>query len=166
MATKQEIIQKQRDVYTQNPDLTDWIEVEETLHTDPASIVENFYGVKTFDYDRTSGTTSNVVTSTSNFEYEADITKNGTRVDVTGTLVNASGVLIPSSTSIFDITDSEYSMQTTNNNAVYTYSVLSKGVVISNSDVSLQLINNTLRVLDVIPINAVIKFSLTYNTIN
>ena len=166
MATKQEIIQKQRSVYTQNPDLTDWVEVEETLHTDPASIVENFYGVKTFDYDRTSGTTSNVVTSTSNFEYEADITKNGTRVDVTGTLVNASGVLIPSSTSVFDITDSEYLMQSTNNNAVYTYSVYCKGVVIGNSDISLQLINNTLRVLDVIPINVFIKFSLTYNTIN
>jgi len=166
MATKQEIIAKQKSVYTENPDLTDWDEVEETLHTDSASIVENFYGLKTFDYDRASGTTSNVVTSTSNFEYEADITKNGTRVDITGTLVNVSGVLIPSSTSVFDITNSEYLMQSTNNNAVYTYSVLSKGVVINNSDVTLQLINNTLRVLDVIPINVFIKFSLTYNTDN
>jgi len=166
MATKQEIIAKQKSVYTENPDLTDWDEVEETFNTDYASIVDNFYGLKTFDYDRASGTTSNVVTSTSNFEYEADITKNGTRVDITGTLVNVSGVLIPSSTSVFDITDSEYLMQSTNNNAVYTYSVYCKGVVVNNSDVSLQLINNTLRVLDVIPINVFIKFSLTYNTDN
>ncbi len=166
MATKQQIIAKQQSVYTQNTDLTDWSEVEETLHTDPASIVENFYGLKTFDYDRASGTTSNVVTSTSNFEYDADITKNGTRVDVTGTLKNASGVLIPSNTSVFDITNSDYLMQSTNSNAVYTYSVLANGVVIGDSDVSLQLINNTLRVLDVIPINALIKFSITYNTQN
>jgi len=127
-------------------------------------VLDNFYGLKTFDYDRTSGTTSNILTTSSNLTYEVDITKNGTRVNLTGTIVNNSGVLLPNSTSVFEITNSDYLMQDTNANGTFTYSVLTKGIVINNDDVSLQLINNTLRILEPTPRNLSIKFSITYNT--
>ena len=57
-------------------------------------------------------------------------------------------------------------MQNTDLNAIFTYSVLFNGYSIGSDDVNLQLINNTLNILDVIPIGALIRFSITYNTAN
>ena len=107
MATKQEIIAKQKSVYTENPDLTDWSEVEETLHTDPASIVENFYGIKQYDVNKPTGTTNNVVTFVDvDLSYKLFITKTGTRVNIDGFLYNQKGVIIPANTVFFTISNS------------------------------------------------------------
>lgn len=84
MKTKAEIIAKQQEVYTLNPDITDWDEVEETLHTEPESILETIYESS---YSEDSTGTHTITTPNANFNYIATINKVGRTVFITGSLI-------------------------------------------------------------------------------
>ena len=170
MATKQQIIAKQQSVYTQNPDLTDWDEVEETLHTDPASIVENFYGIESTDENTGGVLTSNVITSVStDLTYKMFITKSGSTVNMTGFIRNSSGSILPANTLFFTITDNEHKMKTVAGINPYIVVVIasSYNTSFATFDVDrVKLQNDELRVTQAVAINTILRFSITYNTQN
>lgn len=149
------MIDKTRAVYTLNPDITDWIEVEETLHTDPASQIENFYGLKATD---TIGTTNVVTQSDANRSYDANSTKQGYSVDINGTLRNNTGAFVPSNTVWFTITNAEYLQQTGENITIAGISVFTGETIV------LYLIGNEFRNRDVIGTDERVTFNVNYNT--
>ena len=130
-------------------------------------VLDNLYGIVTTDKNEISGTTNNVVTSTnSDFQYRLSITKQGGLVHLNGILFTPITAVIPSNTVFFNITNPEYLMDTSSN--VLLISVTSLGIsTIGNiQTIRVSLANQQFQILDPIPVNQQIRFSLTYNTAN
>ena len=168
MATKQNIINKV------DTDLASGGNIQATdhrgvLHGTSDSLIENFYGIVTTDNSNTSSpsNTGIVTPIDSNQNYGLDITKNGNRVNISGSIRNDSGSILPVSTLFFTITDTEYLMQVSSGDSSF-YGVACKGISLSGAyeDITLRLAGNVLSIKDAMPINSIYKFSLTYNTIN
>jgi len=156
MATKAQIKSKMQSVYTGNPDVTDWAEVEETLHTESESILENIYPSEILDTE----TTTNVFTkaSGSSYTYELRTVKQGRVVHVTGQLTNNSNTYILALV-VASITSTEHM---TNSTSVYRFNINTS----TNESMRGFVSNNILRLIGVMGIGETLNLDFKYYTEN
>ena len=153
MSTKAEIQTQINTIATGvlNPATT----VRAVLGTESASILENFYGLKTGD---TNGSVNVVTQSASNIAYVISTIKQGFRVSQNGNIINSTGSVTPTNTLLFTITNSEYFQQSATSLRADATSSL------TGENIRLRLTGNALYSQDPIGIGETIIFNLGYNT--
>lgn len=157
MGTKANIKAKMISVYTGNSDVTEWDEVESTLHTDTASILENIYMTPVSEV---SSGTHVITTPNANFSYTATITKIGRHITIDGALLVLGSGILPIGSKILeiDIAQTEYLGDG------IAYSVATNG---SNAQsIGLRMNGNNLETNASVSNNERFKFSITYKALN
>ena len=132
-------------------------------------VLDNLYGIVTTDNSNPSSPSKTGIVSqaNSNQNFGLDITKNGNRVNISGSIRNDTGSILSANSTFLTINQSEYLMQTSSGDSAI-YSVGCKGFDLSgaNDDITITLSSNVLVIKNPMPIGSIYKFSITYNTAN
>jgi len=155
MATKQEIIDKIKSVYTLNTGVTDWDEIESYLIEATDSILENIYGDTIIETDAAPS----IFTPVAGIEYNVSVQKVGRSVTIGGFIVNTSTV------QKFDVlTISDNNFKPTFGKKYYGTAFTGNS---SNQGISSVSIDNNIigsSISTNILGGQILKFSITYNT--
>lgn len=173
MATKAEIINKVNTDLASNSNIQA-VSHRGVLHGSDESIIDNFYGIKSYDENNAVNTTSNIVTfEDENLHYSVFITKTGTRVNINGFIFNNKTIITSVGSVFFTITNPDYLIENNFGGDNYTVNTLGfnpSGLefVSSLTRISLggSVNSNKLTISDPIPQDEGVSFSITYNTAN
>ena len=126
------------------------------LNTNEHSLLENIYGTPLTD---TNGTTNVFTFSGAGKTYRFRIFKQGRKVTVNGYVTNTSGLTLPSGTTFFSITNTEYLQETQN----YFFCGVSS---LDSSNIRFTLIYNEFKTASSIGSGETIHVNFEYNTLN